>query len=224
LPQRSHYTQPCPPSRARASPKPAANCHSTIFDEYAESVHGAALLGDENPDVPTCIECHGVHDVGDPTTALFRNRSPELCATCHADRGDDVAHYDISTDVFETYVDDFHGTTVTIFQSNDPNVADQQGRMLRLPRRPRHHGGRTIPTQASRRTCWRHANNATPARRPTSANSWTGHHNGRRCSDNPLMFLVMIFYAMVIPGYGRLLPVFPGGHRHLSPGAWPVGG
>ncbi|MCA9985576.1 MAG: cytochrome c3 family protein, partial [Anaerolineales bacterium] len=59
-------------------------CHSTIYDEYATSVHGDSLLNDENQDVPTCIECHGVHNIGDPTTNLFRIRSPQLCAECHA--------------------------------------------------------------------------------------------------------------------------------------------
>ena len=42
--------------------------------------------------------------------------SPELCASCHADE-ELMAPYDISTDVFETYVDDFHGTTVILQRS-----------------------------------------------------------------------------------------------------------
>ncbi|RIK16840.1 MAG: hypothetical protein DCC51_13080 [Anaerolineae bacterium] len=71
----SHYIPPPNEPRSRIS-QTCRQCHSAIFDEYAESVHGAALLAEDNPDVPTCIECHGVHDVGDPTTALFRNRSP----------------------------------------------------------------------------------------------------------------------------------------------------
>lgn len=62
-----------------------AQCHSTIFEEYSSSVHGDALLSDSNPDVPTCINCHAVHNISDPTTALFRVRSPQLCANCHAD-------------------------------------------------------------------------------------------------------------------------------------------
>ena len=43
-------------------------CHSTINDHYAQSVHGAALLGEDNPDVPVCTDCHGVHNIADPTT------------------------------------------------------------------------------------------------------------------------------------------------------------
>jgi predicted CXXCH cytochrome family protein len=78
-------------------------CHSTIFAEYAQSVHGEALLLDSNLDVPTCIDCHGVHDINQPTTILARNLSPELCARCHGDP-DLMAKYAISTDVLETYV------------------------------------------------------------------------------------------------------------------------
>src|SRR5690606_38437321 len=92
----AHYTPVPDEPRSRIS-QTCQQCHSAIFDEYAESVHGDSLLADDNPDVPTCIECHGVHSVGDPTTALFRNRSPELCASCHADV-DLMNKYDISID------------------------------------------------------------------------------------------------------------------------------
>ena len=78
-----------------------AQCHSTIHDQYATSVHGAALLGEQNPDVPVCTDCHTAHDIVDPTTARFRLLSPQLCAECHADETL-MAEYGISTDVFDT--------------------------------------------------------------------------------------------------------------------------
>lgn len=55
-----------------------ARCHSKIYDEYADSVHGAAAIGEDNPDVPVCTTCHGVHQIEDPTTAAFRLTSPRL--------------------------------------------------------------------------------------------------------------------------------------------------
>lgn len=92
-----------------------ADCHAEISARYAQSVHGAALL-EGNPDVPTCSDCHGVHSVQGPTTnTAFKLFSPDICATCHADQ-DLMAKYGINTDVFNTYVADFHGTTVSIFQ------------------------------------------------------------------------------------------------------------
>jgi predicted CXXCH cytochrome family protein len=93
-------------------------CHGAVFEEYRMSIHGSALL-EGNPDVPTCIDCHGVHNIPNPTTTAFRVRSPELCANCHADE-DLMDKYGISTDVFDSYLSDFHGTTVTFFEQEDP--------------------------------------------------------------------------------------------------------
>ncbi len=95
-------------------------CHANIYDEYAHSVHGQSLLVDNNLDSPTCVDCHGVHEMEGPSTSAFRLFSPQTCATCHADE-DMMARNNISTDVFETYVADFHGTTVTLFQRTAPD-------------------------------------------------------------------------------------------------------
>jgi hypothetical protein len=101
-------------------PERCALCHSEIYAKYKESVHGAALT-DGNPDVPTCIDCHGVHNIEDPRTSQFRLYSPLICARCHADE-ELMATYGISTDVFESYVADFHGTTVAIFEKESPDA------------------------------------------------------------------------------------------------------
>ncbi len=101
-------------------PQTCARCHSAIYDEYKQSVHGSALIGQGNPDVPTCIDCHGVHNIEDPTTAAFRLKSPNICARCHTDPAR-MAKYGISTDVLNTYVADFHGTTVTLFEKQSPD-------------------------------------------------------------------------------------------------------
>lgn len=191
----SHYTPPPADPRSRIS-ETCRQCHSTIFDEYAQSVHGAALLGDEDPNVPTCIECHGVHSVGDPTTALFRNRSPELCASCHADE-EMMSQYDISTDVFETYVDDFHGTTVTIFQSNDPNTPTNKAVCYDC------HGVHDIrrpndPDSGIKENLLVTCQQCHPDATTNFAQSWTGHHSPS-LDENPIMFLVLLFYAIVIP-------------------------
>jgi predicted CXXCH cytochrome family protein len=171
-------------------------CHSTIFDEYAESVHGEALIAEGNPDVPTCVECHGVHNIGDPTTALFRNRSPELCATCHANE-EMMSQYDISTDVFETYVDDFHGTTVTIFTHDDPNQPTNKAVCYDC------HGVHNIkdpndPDAGIKENLLVTCQQCHPDATANFPDAWTGHHRPS-LQDNPLMFLVNLFYAIVIP-------------------------
>ncbi len=101
-------------------PERCGLCHNTIYQKYKESVHGAALT-EGNPDVPTCIDCHGVHNMEDPRTAAFRLQSPQMCGKCHADEAL-MEKYGVSTDVFDTYVADFHGTTVTIFEQESPNA------------------------------------------------------------------------------------------------------
>jgi hypothetical protein len=102
-------------------PQTCAQCHSAIHAEYLTSVHGSALTEENNPDVPTCIDCHGVHNIEDPTTAAFRLASPQLCAKCHTDP-QVMNKYGISTDVLNTYVADFHGTTVAIFEKQTPDA------------------------------------------------------------------------------------------------------
>ena len=95
-------------------------CHSEINEQYAHSVHGAALLGEDGEDVPVCTDCHGVHSIESPLTARFRVESPTLCGGCHADE-EMMERHGISTDVFDTYVADFHGTTVALFEKQSPD-------------------------------------------------------------------------------------------------------
>ncbi len=96
-----------------------AQCHNGIYEEYAQSVHGMALINDNNPDVPGCIDCHGVHAMSDPTTVEFRNSSVYLCADCHTNE-EKMAKYGLSTNVLSSYVSDFHGTTATLFEETEP--------------------------------------------------------------------------------------------------------
>ncbi|MGD2057358.1 MAG: cytochrome c3 family protein [Anaerolineales bacterium] len=110
------------PSARTNIPVTCSQCHSAIYQKYRESVHGSALTEENNQDVPTCINCHGVHNIGDPTTARFRLRSPQICANCHTNEAL-MSKYGLSTDVLNTYVSDFHGTTVTIFRKVTPDAA-----------------------------------------------------------------------------------------------------
>jgi len=102
-------------------PQTCANCHNDIYQKYSDSVHGAALYDENNTDVPTCIDCHGVHNIENPTTAAFRLASPQICAKCHTDSAI-MQKYGLSTEVLDTYVADFHGTTVTVFEKQSPDA------------------------------------------------------------------------------------------------------
>ncbi len=111
-------------------------CHTPIYDEYRQSVHGTGLIEEDNQDVPTCVDCHGVHTMDDPHALQFRLNSPTLCATCHADETL-MSQYDLSTEVFHTYVADFHGTTLELFPLK-PGTPPPRGGLLRLPWRPQY--------------------------------------------------------------------------------------
>jgi hypothetical protein len=109
------------PEARLSIPVTCAKCHNAIYKKYKTSVHGAALTEQSNTDVPTCIACHGVHNIGNPTTTAFRLKSPELCANCHTNLAI-MDKYGISTAVLNTYVADFHGTTVTLFEKQSPDA------------------------------------------------------------------------------------------------------
>ncbi len=89
-------------------------CHSEIADTYRASVHGAALNEERNPDVPACTECHGAHQIQDPTRPQFHAGSHEVCAQCHADE-ELMAEYGLNPWVVDTYLDDFHGASNRVY-------------------------------------------------------------------------------------------------------------
>ncbi|RMF90884.1 MAG: cytochrome C [Nitrospinota bacterium] len=100
--------------RSRIS-RTCSRCHQAIYQQYARSVHGKALLEGGNGDVPVCTDCHRSHAIEDPRTATFHLRTPALCAGCHADR-ELMARYGLSTNVLQTYLRDFHGMTASLYQ------------------------------------------------------------------------------------------------------------
>jgi len=102
--------------RSRIS-QTCARCHQAIFAAYARSVHGRALLDDENRDVPVCTDCHRSHNIHDPRSPGFRMTTPELCGSCHTNE-QVMKKYGLSTRVLATYLADFHGMTVSLRRSS----------------------------------------------------------------------------------------------------------
>lgn len=72
-------------------PDLCATCHSdparmepygiptNQYDIYAQSVHGKALLEDDDVRAPSCASCHGSHDAKPPTSNTVVN----ICGSCH---------------------------------------------------------------------------------------------------------------------------------------------
>lgn len=175
-----------------------ARCHNALFQEYAASVHGKAAIVDNNPDVPLCISCHGVHQIENPTTVAFRLASPRMCGNCHTDAAI-MGKYGISTEVYNTYVADFHGTTVTLFRSTSPD------RLTNKPVCYDCHGvhgimkvddsakGLSVKENmlATCKKCHPDANENFPS-------SWLSHYIPSP-TRYPLVYYVNLFYKILIP-------------------------
>ncbi|MCL4251836.1 MAG: cytochrome C [Anaerolineae bacterium] len=191
-----HDIQPPDEPRQRIS-LTCGRCHGAIFEEYRLSVHGSALLDEGNPDVPTCIDCHGVHDIQNPTTTLFRVRSPELCANCHAN-DELMGKYDISTHVFDTYLSDFHGSTVTLFEQEAPDVVTNKAVCYDC------HGVHNIKAveagtdTAIRENLLTTCQQCHPGATADFSNAWLGHYPATMESQ-PVLFLANRLYDVLIP-------------------------
>jgi hypothetical protein len=180
-------------------PTTCAKCHSAIYDTYKQSVHGSALTDEGNVDVPTCIDCHGVHDIQDPTSATFRNSTPYLCAKCHTDEKL-MGKYGLSTQVLNTYVADFHGTTVVLFDKTYPDQPTNK------PVCTDCHGVHDIakiddPSKglAVRENLLVRCRSCHPDANANFPDAWLSHYIPT--SDKyPIVYYVNLFYKFMIPG------------------------
>jgi hypothetical protein len=59
---------------------PCRKCHSSIFDAYAESVHGQARGKPGSSNAPICADCHRAHDVMAASTG---EQPKNACLGCH---------------------------------------------------------------------------------------------------------------------------------------------
>src|SRR5574341_41194 len=174
-----------------------SKCHEDIANEYKGSVHGSVLTEDDNPDVPVCITCHGVHNIASAKTASFRQASVDLCAGCHADE-QLMSKYKISSDVFKTYLDDFHGKTVGFYEEETsevwPDVAvctDCHGvhdiKKVDDPKSP-------VIKQNLVSTCRKCHEDASP----NFSSAWLSHYEPS-LKKAPLVYLVKQYYRFLIP-------------------------
>ena len=185
------------PEELGKSPEICAKCHNGIYEEYAKSVHGVAAA-QGNTDVPVCISCHGLHSIEDPTTAKFRLASPKLCGDCHSNKAV-MDKYGLSTDVYNTYVADFHGTTVTLFQKLSPDQETNKAVCYDC------HGVHNIISVSDSKAgleikqnmlaacqkCHPDANDNFP-------DSWLSHYSPSP-EKYPLVYYVNLFYKILIP-------------------------
>jgi len=180
-------------------PITCAKCHNAIYGKYLTSVHGDALINDGNLDVPTCINCHGVHNIEDPTTAQFRLLSPSICANCHTDASI-MDKYGISTQVLNTYVADFHGTTVEIFSKVSPDAPTNKAVCYDC------HGIHDIKSVSDpagglefRQNLLARCQVCHPDATSNFSDAWLSHYIPSP-ENNPTVYYVNLFYSIFIPG------------------------
>jgi predicted CXXCH cytochrome family protein len=173
-----------------------ATCHAQIAAAYAQSVHGREIAATENEDVPTCTDCHKSHDIADAKAGAWRLKSPELCGKCHAD-AKLMAKYNLSPDVLQTYLADFHGTTVTLQQGQkgaNPVVAlctDCHG--VHDITRTKGEGSKVIQANLLA-TCQK----CHPGAKGDFPSSWMSHYEPS-LTKAPLVYLIKLAYAFFIP-------------------------
>ena len=192
----SHDIQP-PDQPREKIPQTCSNCHLSVYTSYSSSVHGSALENGSNPDVPTCVDCHGAHHVVGPRDATFHNNSIAVCGECHANEAL-MSKYGISTDVMETYLDDFHGKTVNFFRTQAPDIDSNKATCfdchgvhnIRSPEDP---ASTVYPTnlQSTCQQC--HANASI-----TFPQAWLSHH-APSWERTPELMMANTFYSFVVP-------------------------
>ncbi|MCB0185330.1 MAG: hypothetical protein KDE31_13745 [Caldilineaceae bacterium] len=97
-----------------------ANRYPQQYDDWQNSVHGVAYL-EGNQDAPGCTDCHRDPESGETKTLEFHLEIPYRCARCHSDETL-MSQYEISSDVYRTYLADYHGTTIAYYLATDPNA------------------------------------------------------------------------------------------------------
>jgi hypothetical protein len=89
-----------------------ASCHAEIGQQYQKSRHGQ-LLAMNDPNAPTCKECHGTHRVlgkHDPLSVSFSTNVPALCARCHREGEKAAVRYTgRQHEIISSYTESIHG-------------------------------------------------------------------------------------------------------------------
>lgn len=174
-----------------------SKCHAEIVEAYKQSVHGSALIQDNNPDVPVCTDCHGVHNIQDPRTAEFRVQSPELCARCHANQ-ELMSKYGLSADVYSIYKTSWHGVDVSVYKSRWPTIWHDSAVCTDC------HGVHDIrkttdpASKVNPKNLLSTCQKCHPDAGPNWTDAWTGH-NKISLQRTPFLFYVDTFYTSFTP-------------------------
>ena len=109
------------------SSKRCGKCHQAIFGTYTKSIHGTALVQENNTDVPICADCHTAHSIQGAHTQDYRDKVPEICGKCHGN-STLMKKYGLNPGVVTSYLQDFHGVTLKFYQRQKDGTAPDSAR------------------------------------------------------------------------------------------------
>lgn len=187
-------------------PAMCRQCHSQVYDLYANSDHGRALLEEANPDVPACVTCHQAHTTQGPSVSGFRLASVQVCATCHAN-AEMMARYGINPDVYATYVTDFHGEAVVLTRAATPGQETEKPVCVDC------HGIHNILAATDPQSTVSQANllgtcqRCHPQAQLRFPATWLNHQVPTTHSA-PLVYYVNLFYKILIPAVLGVMALF----------------
>lgn len=92
-------------------PDTCGRCHPAALEAFKSSIHGVAFYAGVK-DAPSCVDCHGEHDIEGPDTAgssvSVQQISRETCSRCHDDETV-MTKFGIETMRQASYMDSYHG-------------------------------------------------------------------------------------------------------------------
>ncbi|MBS1160152.1 MAG: cytochrome c family protein [Proteobacteria bacterium] len=58
-------------------------CHDEQLEDFESSVHGALVMGKDDPKGAVCIDCHTTHEIRGASSDPFKLKNVEACGGCH---------------------------------------------------------------------------------------------------------------------------------------------
>ncbi len=123
IPDKKQLVETCGACHANVETMNFYGIRTDQLARYKTSMHGKKLFGEGDTRVAGCSDCHGYHDVvavSDPASPVYPMNLPKTCDHCHGNEKL-MSHYDMPTDIFETYQASVHGKA--LFEKKDLSVA-----------------------------------------------------------------------------------------------------
>lgn len=169
-----------------------SKCHAEISHTYSQSAHGAG-----HSDVPVCTNCHRVHEPTRSDAGASRLQTVGLCETCHGDPKK-MASYGLSTDVMQTYLQDFHGLAVRYTRSGSSSETAIKATCVDchgFHNTPRKSGPGSLTMKSNLVNVCRKCH---PGATEQFSAAWLSHYipSPERA---PLVYFAQLFYRLFIP-------------------------